>query len=305
MAQDKNPSLNALRVFAVAAHADSFKQAAQQLGVSQSNITRQIQALEEQLGTRLFQRDNRVHALTAAGEVLAPDLLRIFRELDRVVDRTRSVGDNELTTLRIAVPESFLRWWLSRRLAEFYALYPHIQVQFQTLELFPSSPSQAALCQQLTHEDIDLAIHYGALRDKSLHSAVLYTPTYVPVAQSASEKPLASRLWWVDTQAPYWRQFKKAQAHLARQLTLRTVNSCNMAIDLAQGTDHLTLIDQLFLMHPHLQNYIKHTEYQVSLPDAMVVSYKQRARQPLALVAFHKWLDARLTNSLAGSAQPN
>src|SRR5690554_8024824 len=100
MAQEKAPSLNALRVFAVAAHADSFKQAAQQLGVSQSNITRQIQALEEQLGTRLFQRDNRVHALTSAGTALAPDLLRLFRELDRTVERARSVGDTQLTTLR-------------------------------------------------------------------------------------------------------------------------------------------------------------------------------------------------------------
>lgn len=119
MKQQKLPSLNALRVFAVAAHADSFKQAAQQLGVSQSNITRQIQALEEQLGTRLFQRDNRVHALTMAGETLAPDLLRLFRELDRTVDRARNIGDSEATTLRIALPESFLRWWLSSRLAEF------------------------------------------------------------------------------------------------------------------------------------------------------------------------------------------
>lgn len=305
MAQDKSPSLNALRVFAVAAHADSFKQAAQQLGVSQSNITRQIQALEEQLGTRLFQRDNRVHALSAAGEVLAPDLLRLFTDLDRVVDRARSVGDNELTTLRIAVPESFLRWWLSRRLAEFYALYPHIQVQFHTIDLFLSSQTQANVCQQLQHERIDVAIHYAGLRDKSLQSSALYTPTYIPVAQTNSEKSLASRLWWADTQSPSWRQFKKAQAHLARQLNVRHVTSCNMAVDLAQGTDHLTLIDQLFLQHPHLQHCIKHTEYQVTMHEPMVVSFKRRARQPLALVAFHKWLDARLTSALAGNVRPS
>lgn len=305
MAHDKAPSLNALRVFAVAAHADSFKQAAQQLGVSQSNITRQVQALEEQLGTRLFQRDNRVHALTPAGEALAPDLLRLFRELDRTVERARTVGDNQLTTLRIALPENFLRWWLSRRLAEFYALYPHIQVQFHTVPLFPNSHEQALLCQQLQHEELDLAIHYGALRDKALKSTALYTPTYVPVAQLASEKPLASRLWWINEQAPYWRQFKKVQSHLARQLITRPVDSCTMAVDLAQGTDHVTLLDQLLLMHPQLQSYMKHTEYQVSLPDAMVFSAKRRDRQPVALVAFHKWLEARLTSSLADTARPS
>lgn len=64
MKKAKFPSLNALRVFDVAARSGSFKQAAQQLGVTQSAVTRQIQALEEQLDMRLFQRDNRVHSLT-------------------------------------------------------------------------------------------------------------------------------------------------------------------------------------------------------------------------------------------------
>ncbi|HAR56965.1 MAG TPA: hypothetical protein DCR58_09315, partial [Idiomarina baltica] len=63
MSTKSNLSLNALRVFDVAARAGTFKQAAQQLGVTQAAVTRQIQTLENQLGMRLFQRDNRVHAL--------------------------------------------------------------------------------------------------------------------------------------------------------------------------------------------------------------------------------------------------
>lgn len=305
MAQEKSPSLNALRVFAVAAHADSFKHAAQQLGVSQSNITRQIQVLEEQLGTRLFQRDNRVHALTPAGETLAPDLLRLFRELDRTVERTRNIGDSELTTLRIALPESFLRWWLSSRLADFYALYPHIQVQFDTVPLFPDAHERAAMCSRLQHEQLDIAIHYGHLRDNALKQSALYTPTYVPVAPIASDQTLASRPWLVDTQAPYWRHFKKAQAHLAKQLTTRLVGNSNIAIDLIQGTDHITLIDNLFLAHPQLREFAKHTEYQVTLPEPLALTVKQRQRQPVALVAFTKWLEARLASSLAGISQPS
>ncbi|MFP3526601.1 LysR family transcriptional regulator, partial [Pantoea sp. SIMBA_072] len=49
MKNTKLPSLNALRVFDVAARSGSFKQASQELGVTQSAVTRQIQTLEEQL----------------------------------------------------------------------------------------------------------------------------------------------------------------------------------------------------------------------------------------------------------------
>jgi len=303
MKQQKLPSLNALRVFAVAAHADSFKQAAQQLGVSQSNITRQIQALEEQLGTRLFQRDNRVHALTAAGETLAPDLLRLFKELDRTVDRARNIGDSEATTLRIALPESFLRWWLSSRLHEFYTLYPHIQVQFNTVSLFPNASERANICAELQHEQLDIALHYGQLRDHALKQVPLYTPTYVPVAPIKSESPLASRPWYVDEKAPYWQHFKKAQSHLARQLQTRHVGNSNIAIDLIYGTDHMTLVDQLYLTHPQLQQFAKHTEYQVTLPEPLALAIKQRQRQPVALVAFTKWLQARLLSSQADTVR--
>lgn len=303
MASDKSPSFNALRVFAVAAHTDSFKQAAQQLGVSQSNITRQIQVLEEQLGTRLFQRDNRVHALTPAGEALAPELFRIFRDLERVIERARHVGDNELATLRIALPESFLRWWLSSRLAEFYALYPHIQVQFTTVSLFPDSHESAAICSQLQHEQLDLAIHYGRLRDKALKQIALYTPTYVPIALKHSETPITERPWLIDPHSAYWQHFKKAQPQLARQIQRRAVGNSNIAIDLLQGTDNITLIDRVFLQHQQLKEHQQFQTFQITLPEPLSLSLKQRQRQPVAIVAFSKWLQARLIHGAVDNVQ--
>lgn len=61
MNQNSLPSLNALRVFETVARQGSFKAAAAELGVTQSAISRQMSTLEEQLGIRLIQRDNRVH----------------------------------------------------------------------------------------------------------------------------------------------------------------------------------------------------------------------------------------------------
>ncbi|MDX1706501.1 LysR family transcriptional regulator [Pseudidiomarina sp.] len=294
----KSPSLNALRVFSVAAHAASFKQAAQQLGVSQSAVTRQVQALEEQLGTRLFQRDNRVHALTPAGQALAPELQRIFRELERTVERTRDIGDSELTTLRLAVPESFLRWWLSVRLADFYALYPHIRLHFSTVALFPDSTERSLLSSALQHEGLDLAIHYGGLRDKSIRQQSLYTPVYIPVAAKTEAAQLDERNWLIDPQSAAWQQFSKVQARLSKRVAILPVSNSNIAIDLIQGTAQITLLDRLFLQHPELTSYQQFTEHQVSLPETVQLSVKSRQRQPVAVVAFSKWLESRLQASL-------
>ena len=130
MKKAKFPSLNALRVFDVAARSGSFKQAAQQLGVTQSAVTRQIQALEEQLDMRLFQRDNRVHSLTPVALELAPQIEQIFDQLERAIERTRSLSDNTTTQLTVAISSERFRFWLADKLEDFHALYPHIQLNF-------------------------------------------------------------------------------------------------------------------------------------------------------------------------------
>lgn len=305
MKAKKMPSLNALRVFAVAAHADSFKHAAQQLGVSQSNITRQIQVLEEQLGTRLFHRDNRVHSLTPAGAALAPDLLRLFRELERTIERTRDIGDIEATTLRVGIPESMLRWWLAARLNEFYSLYPHIQVLLHGVPLFPTRTEQAELCASLQHGQLDLAVHYGRLRDSALKQTLLYTPQYIPVSADNTTQPFAERTWLLDLASPCWSHFKKQHSAWSRSLTVRPIAPVNIAIDVLAGTPDVTLVDRLFLSHPQLQNYRVEEELAVVLPEAMMISTKHHQQQPVAHVAFTKWLQARLPSALVDSVPPS
>lgn len=290
----KQPSLNALRVFAIAAHAQSFKHAAQQLGVSQSAITRQVQALEQQLGTRLFQRDNRVHALTPAGQALAPELLRLFRDLDRTIDRVRDIGDSELTTLRLELPDELLRWWLASRLADFSALYPHIRLQFSTVAMYPNSTEKADICNRLQHESVDIAVHYGKLRDKSVRQQPLYHPTIVPVTRQLSATEHSGR-WLVDSQHLIWQQFSRQFPRLSQQLDYQPAPQ-SAVLDLLTNSTTVALTDQLFLSHPQLSHLHALTDRAFKLPEAVYISYKERSRQPVALVAFSKWLESRLAN---------
>ncbi len=62
--------LDQLRVFLAVADSRSFTEAAHRLYLSHSTISRRISSLEEELGKELFLRDNAVHGLTEAGELL-------------------------------------------------------------------------------------------------------------------------------------------------------------------------------------------------------------------------------------------
>jgi LysR family glycine cleavage system transcriptional activator len=82
------PSLNGLRAFEAAARHLSFTHAATELSVTQTAISHQIRRLEEQLGIRLFVRQNRALALTREAQGYLPAVRAAFDDLRR----KRSVG---------------------------------------------------------------------------------------------------------------------------------------------------------------------------------------------------------------------
>lgn len=79
--------LSQLRIFAAVAETGSFTKAAKKLYVSHSTTSRGIAALEEELGTALFERDNKISGLTEAGEKLLP----LAREMLRKEEEIRAI----------------------------------------------------------------------------------------------------------------------------------------------------------------------------------------------------------------------
>lgn len=75
-----------LRIFVAVAETGSFTKAAKRLYVSHSTTSRGVAALEEELGTALFERDNRVFGLTEAGEKLLPKARELLRLADEIPD---------------------------------------------------------------------------------------------------------------------------------------------------------------------------------------------------------------------------
>lgn len=84
--------LEQLRVFAAVADEGSFTGAARRLYISHSTVSRTITALEEELGVRLVERDNRFIALTKAGETLREEAEQLLSAADTTAARVRAAA---------------------------------------------------------------------------------------------------------------------------------------------------------------------------------------------------------------------
>ncbi|MHC8321919.1 LysR substrate-binding domain-containing protein [Pseudomonas sp. GB2N2] len=144
------PPLIALRAFEAVARHLSFIKAAEELSVTQSAISHQVQKLEQFLNQQLFIRRTRAIDLTPAGEAY---YRQIQPALESIALATRELRSNDLheTTLRIGLLASFATLWLAPRLASFNARHPHIHV-----ELMPSVELA-----DVGGGEVDLAIRYG------------------------------------------------------------------------------------------------------------------------------------------------
>src|SRR5436190_20930032 len=84
------PPLNALRVFEAAARHMSFKEAANELSITQAAVSRQVKSLEEYLGVELFRRAGRGVQLTEAARACLPKLREGFEALAAAVEQIHS-----------------------------------------------------------------------------------------------------------------------------------------------------------------------------------------------------------------------
>ena len=118
-----------LRVFHAAAQAGSFTQAGEKLHISQSAVSRQVSALEEEIGSALFNRHARGLVLTEQGEILFRTAHDVFLQLESVKARLTESTETPTGTLRITTTVGLGSGWLTYRVQEFLELYPDIQVQ--------------------------------------------------------------------------------------------------------------------------------------------------------------------------------
>lgn len=116
-----------LRIFHAAAEAGSFTHAGEALNMSQSAVSRQVSALEKDLGVTLFHRHARGLVLTEQGEILSRTASDVLNQLSNVQAILADTTARPQGALRITTPVGLGTVWFTPRLREFIDLYPDIR----------------------------------------------------------------------------------------------------------------------------------------------------------------------------------
>lgn len=163
------PSISLLHAFEAVARTGSVSIAARELSLTQSAVSRQIKALEEQLEVELFVRDRQTLRLTLAGSAYAREIRDALRRISIAALNIRA--NPRGGTLNLAVPPTFSARWLARRLPGFVSVHPGIMINFVTYRARPDFAS----------ETLDAAIHFGHPEWPGAAFAPICSETVLPV----------------------------------------------------------------------------------------------------------------------------
>ncbi|HEV7245421.1 MAG TPA: LysR family transcriptional regulator [Shinella sp.] len=144
------PDVTTLQAFECAARHGSFTQAAHELNLTQSAVSRQIKDLEEQLGVLLFERVRQRVVLSEDGRRFLPEVRKLLHQTEETMLRAMASASSE-HSLSIATLPTFGSRWLTPRIPGFLAQHPGTIVNIASR----SAPFD------FDEENFDLAIHYG------------------------------------------------------------------------------------------------------------------------------------------------
>jgi DNA-binding transcriptional LysR family regulator len=118
-----------LRIFHAAAQAGSFTHAGEKLNMSQSAVSRQVSALEQDLGVSLFHRHARGLILTEQGEHLFTAANEVLVKLEAVRSTLTESSEKPSGMLRVTTTIGLGSTWLTERIHEFLELYPSVSLR--------------------------------------------------------------------------------------------------------------------------------------------------------------------------------
>ena len=159
-----------LRAFDAVARHLNFRAAAEELSLTQSAVSRQIQALEDEVGTALFLRHTRAVELTSAGTLLLRAAGLSLERIDAAVRQIRQSAGRK--SVAITTWASFASMWLIPRLEAFQREHPDIDIRIDATD--------TAL--DLEVADVDVALRYGPASSMPPEAVRLFGEQLTPVA---------------------------------------------------------------------------------------------------------------------------
>lgn len=211
-------SMNYLRAFDAVARHLNFRMAAEDMALTQSAVSRQIQALEHEIGTALFVRHTRSVELTPAGSLLQRAAHASLERIDTTVRQIRQ--NNGRQSVSITTWASFASMWLIPRLEAFQRAHPDIDIRIDATDAFVdlhnaevdlalrcAAPHAAmAQAERLFGEQLTLVASPWLLKTQPIHSvADLMRCTWIESSDLQSAQHLEWLSWqrWLETFAAH------------------------------------------------------------------------------------------------------
>lgn len=182
----QSPDISDIEALVALAEAGSFALAARRIGKDPTIISRRVRALEDALGVRLAERNTRRVTITEAGRAYLDLVQPLLRELASAHREVASYGSGEPRgNLRVSLPTSFGRMWLSPLIAAFLRDHPGVTIEAECSNRYVD----------IIGEQFDLAVRLGVLPDSRLiarklcprRRLVCASPSYLEANGSPAE----------------------------------------------------------------------------------------------------------------------
>lgn len=176
--------LNRVKYFQAVVRLGSFTEAAAECHISQSAISQQIKSLEQELGIRLIERQNRRFTLTPAGEYFYKKSLILVADYDRLVQDVVRISRKDQAELRIGYLKSYVGNAIRNAVGLFFEKYPDVNVHIV-------SGSHEDLYEALRTDRVDLAMsdQRRAFSDEYVNCSLAHVKCCIEVA---SRNPISA-----------------------------------------------------------------------------------------------------------------
>ncbi|MEH6530140.1 MAG: LysR family transcriptional regulator [Photobacterium frigidiphilum] len=295
--------LNTLEMFARVVACHSFTQAAAELEITKSTISRKIAELEKHLGTRLLTRSTRTLVLTKEGKTFYQSCVHIIELIEQTELEVMASHDLIRGPLNIVMPVEVGNGLLGRCMKEFMKLHPHVTIH---LELSNRKVDLIA-------EGIDLKVQVGELDESSLIARTFHYSTRILVASPEYLAEYGTPIILGDLKAPHQQiknssSIRTADKNVLAGLPYRfNVNTINSLLEACLDGFGITFMPEFIckehivsgrLVHVLPDVYSAQIPVSFVYPERKLISKRLRAFIDFTIMRFEEEITLRKVNEI-------
>ncbi|KXU91260.1 LysR family transcriptional regulator [Paraburkholderia monticola] len=179
-----NVTLRQLRVFIEVARLQSFSRAGDEIGLTQSAVSRCVRELESEIGLKLIDRTTREVQLTDVGGNLVSSVSRLLSDLDDALREIREIGEQRRGRVVVAASPTVACRLMPRVVAACMEQFPYVTLGLR-------DDVQSDVVRKVKSGEVDFGVIIGPFSDDDLLSETLMTDSFCVV--SRDDHPLAAR----------------------------------------------------------------------------------------------------------------